>query len=919
MTPQASASSQRVAEMIFGPSLRYVSWLARMLWACRVSVLSAAAGFWLLGYVGQAQDLFADISYGALPESLRAWLHWSWFFFCVFLIWAFPVHYAARWALDGDAWVVPWRLRGASSDVARQVRQDYRGTLLWLPRLLGCLPFFAVLLGLRRADAVLERTPQFAPSLAAHEQIAWLYGFTVAVLLGFLVFVVMRRRLIGARLAESWIVFENFVFLFLIAAWGAYALAENAPALQRYINAHTVADLAQTLGLFASLLFVIVALIRVRGLAGFAWCSLFATFLIYAFAYKWPFLLANFAPRAVVVPFLFGSLVLFAGWLARLGARIGVPLLEISIAVAVIATGLNDRFNDLRTFKTASPELGLRQIEIDEAIEKWEDANGCTRENDGDKRKCPPALIVAAEGGASRAAFATAAALGYLFDRENAAPEVDPPGQALTQRSPARQVFAISGVSGGAFGAASIRTALWESLERNETAPPCRRASRLWFKQEADVSRSWRACLEALMVGDYLTPAFLGLGLRDNVAPRLYFLPGAPSALREDRAALVERAFEHHFDYVTKASLDTYESFVDNGTPFAAREEKGLKRRFGYMKQALEKEKGAWLPLLLLNGTSVNDGARIIASDLVSTQPTKEGDKRESLYPAAYDLFEMLSAPCQPSAIHDDACDESHTAGKDKPERRDGQDVRLSTAAMMSARFPVVSPSGTIRAKDDARHGDRVVDGGYFENAGLTTALDVARALKRRGLTPLILWVQNDPAGDLGDKQDGAKVPAFPPRAAGAPRLDAAQATGAERFFGVLATPFHALLSTRGGHALEEATLVQETLEQWNKGGGPRDNPSAIGASYFEFKVFKVPRFDRDEKADENVRPDKALDAECASLAGKRPQTSEVSMSWWLSQSVQAELDSQVCDWRNRRTLGDLIERLSQSLEVKLD
>ena len=38
-------------------------WIARMIWACRVSVLSAIAGFWLFWKVPQAQDLFADISY----------------------------------------------------------------------------------------------------------------------------------------------------------------------------------------------------------------------------------------------------------------------------------------------------------------------------------------------------------------------------------------------------------------------------------------------------------------------------------------------------------------------------------------------------------------------------------------------------------------------------------------------------------------------------------------------------------------------------------------------------------------------------------------------------------------------------------------------------------------------------------------
>ncbi len=40
-----------------------------------------------------------------------------------------------------------------------------------------------------------------------------------------------------------------------------------------------------------------------------------------------------------------------------------------------------------------------------------------------------------------------------------------------------------------------------------------------------------------------------------------------------------------------------------------------------------------------------------------------------------------------------------------------------------------------------------------------------------------------------------------------------------------------------------------------------------------------------------------------------------VSMSWWLSQSVQAELDFQTCDVRNRKSLDDLMTRLAQRLQ----
>ena len=80
------------------------------------------------------------------------------------------------------------------------------------------------------------------------------------------------------------------------------------------------------------------------------------------------------------------------------------------------------------------------------------------------------------------------------------------------------------------------------------------------------------------------------------------------------------------------------------------------------------------------------------------------------------------------------------------------------------------------------------------------------------------------------------------------------------------------------------------------------------------FGMFENPKFSPDAG-----QPPPA--AACAGLASDwragTDRMSDVSMSWWLSQSVQAELDSQVCDLRNRQTLADLSQRLSQHCPVK--
>jgi hypothetical protein len=81
----------------------------------------------------------------------------------------------------------------------------------------------------------------------------------------------------------------------------------------------------------------------------------------------------------------------------------------------------------------------------------------------------------------------------------------------------------------------------------------------------------------------------------------------------------------------------------------------------------------------------------------------------------------------------------------------DGRTVRLSTAALLSARFPVVSPAGVVRPVGGAPL--RVVDGGYFDNSGAASAadalsglLDAAKGLGLEGrLRYIAIVITNDP------------------------------------------------------------------------------------------------------------------------------------------------------------------------------
>ena len=80
--------------------------------------------------------------------------------------------------------------------------------------------------------------------------------------------------------------------------------------------------------------------------------------------------------------------------------------------------------------------------------------------------------------------------------------------------------------------------------------------------------------------------------------------------------------------------------------------------------------------------------------------------------------------------------------------------MRLSTAVLISARFPVISPTGILQdSRDNARV--PIVDGGYFDNSGAVTAgdeldalLGAARKLQLEDhLNFVAIMIANDPIG----------------------------------------------------------------------------------------------------------------------------------------------------------------------------
>jgi hypothetical protein len=84
-----------------------------------------------------------------------------------------------------------------------------------------------------------------------------------------------------------------------------------------------------------------------------------------------------------------------------------------------------------------------------------------------------------------------------------------------------------------------------------------------------------------------------------------------------------------------------------------------------------------------------------------------------------------------------------------------GADVPLKTAAHDSARFAYVSPAGLLRSAEDRPLG-HVVDGGYFENSGAQTLLDMVRSLRETSAIPfrfIVLYLCNSPGRCYGTGQ----------------------------------------------------------------------------------------------------------------------------------------------------------------------
>jgi hypothetical protein len=435
---------------------------------------------------------------------------------------------------------------------------------------------------------------------------------------------------------------------------------------------------------------------------------------------------------AAAVPFLGFSMLVPVGSLLILLAREGgsgllvgesphwsetarsYPVIWILIGVAVLFS-LVPAFDNHKV-RTA-PGVAIPGTPLDRALSQW--YRQAPRSAVDARRNM---VVVAAAGGGLRAAYWTSTVLGHIQDK-----------------SPSfhRQLLGISGVSGGAVGATVFVTLLGEE-ELPAQATRC----------EDSTIGAYECAGQNVLSQDFLGPTVAALLFPDLMQR---FLPlGFP-----DRAGALEQSWERAWERA--------------GFPAATWRDWGFRALWSDEK---------FRPALLLNGTHVETGKRIITSNIdIAGNP--------EVFLDAYDFYRLISA-------------KSH--------------IRSSTAAHNSARFTYVSPASTL---EDGTH---LVDGGYFENFGAVTARELLRAAMvtyPQGVRPIVILISND----HGLSEDD--LPRRPP-------INPKQVKPQSWAHEVL-SPLRALLHTRDARGLLAAAELRDVAER-------------AGGRYFQFRLCDDPK-----------------------------------------------------------------------------
>ncbi len=365
-------------------------------------------------------------------------------------------------------------------------------------------------------------------------------------------------------------------------------------------------------------------------------------------------------------------LVVILGQLSYWSDVYRIPCIMIAglFALAVSLLDANDNHTIYRTALPSVAEFDAKTNApvLDAEFAHWYEARP-DRPQYGPERRYP-IYVVAAQGGGIYAAIHTASVLGSLQEQCPAF---------------ASHLFAISSVSGGSLGAAVFAGLLPHQKRPDPTASAECRVSAVPYRD------SMIDLAERVLYKDMLSPLIGALLFPDMIQ---FFLPYPVPSF--DRALRFEKAFEQVF----KEALDE--------------ESAGQSSNFLAAPYREHWNPSASSPALLFNATEVGSGRRRLVAPFVF------GGSDVEFLP-----------------IWDDSNASRGTA------KLSG--LPVSTAAILSARFPWITPAGSfydheLDPKSGALERDsrghpvltkvRLVDGSYFENSGVATALDLIRSME---------------------------------------------------------------------------------------------------------------------------------------------------------------------------------------------
>ncbi len=728
--------------------------LLRALGVSFISVLSLLIALGAFTALPQVQDILLD----ARPSWVQEALYWNYFYLIGILVWALPLVFAARLLL-----LQHFALIGVDTE------ERFKFYIFVFPRFYAIFAFAAVLAGMISASGTLPMPMNGNAHELVLRQLLTFHLIALCIATACIIVVIMMRNVFisyyGRRmeavehrnsgaLQKSLIQIENLM--------GKPSQNQGAPKPEFLTKTTWVAAqrAERFMWVYMCCLSGILAVLVASHFLSYSDTlrSLFTLPEMSSYSKLhalWHFIADSLSlNRAPLLLVLLGAWVPFVTILALLSKRRQFPFIVSFIAAGVFVSLFIGDGHDVRIARLSSEQqAALRPATFAEALNAWKaasgwNAKGCEQFLAGGSElaACPRPILVAAEGGGSRAAFFLASLLGALED-DSLDTRINPGGRPFHQ-----QLFAISGVSGGSVGAAFFISAL--KAKPTQTAESLKKAlyqQRLWFRNLAAVasmgtnaggpesggmtpyfltdSVSYKASLQAALSNDFVSPILTAFFTRDvsliSMIPRVM-----------DRAGVLEMSWEHAFDDVYGTSRDS--SLLSGPLQLAG------------------PSSDSWTPLLFLNATSIGTGRRVILTPAKIADPMGTG--RSMVFPDTYDFHELLCAPYPDplTKAYPDIGPLQWVAGiipslvspvtKCIDRKPVSVDVRLSTAASVSARSPFVSPHANVRDRR-AQLADSVVDGGYFDNSGVVTALDIARAIKALDprLLPFMVQVSSDP------------------------------------------------------------------------------------------------------------------------------------------------------------------------------